>query len=125
MRAAVWLALTGLVGGCGSAPPTDPNEAVAAAAPRSGDPSHADPAARPTRATLEIEGMVCEGCARAVEESLASIDGVQSVHADHHEGIVVVAFDPSRTDVDVLLGAVQGIERQPALPFRVAKLTVR
>jgi copper chaperone CopZ len=125
VRAAVWLALTGLTGGCGSAPPTDGSEALAAAAPPSADASQADPAARPTRATLEIEGMVCEGCAQAVEESLASIDGVQSVHADHQEGVAVAIFDPARTNVDELLRALAGIDRAPARPFRVVRLSTR
>lgn len=125
MRAAVWLALAGLAAGCESAPPMDANEALAAAAPPRGDASQADPAARPARATLEIEGMVCEGCGRAVEESLASIEGVQSVHADHQEGIAVAIFDPARTNVDVLVGALQGIDRETARPFRVEHVAVQ
>ena len=39
---------------------------------------------------LKINGMVCGGCENRVKSALSSIDGVESVDANHNTGIVTV-----------------------------------
>lgn len=38
------------------------------------------------RHTIEVTGMSCSGCEKAVEAAIASIEGVDSVTADHEGG---------------------------------------
>ncbi len=40
--------------------------------------------------TIEIEGMMCEGCSGAVVEALEKLDAVVSAEADHKTGLAVV-----------------------------------
>ena len=39
---------------------------------------------------LKINGMVCGGCENRVKSALSSIDGVESIDANHNTGIVTV-----------------------------------
>lgn len=39
---------------------------------------------------LNVEGMHCEGCENRVKNSLSTIDGVESVIADHNNGTVTI-----------------------------------
>lgn len=48
--------------------------------------------------TIKVEGMVCEGCENRVKNAVSTIDGVESVVADHNTGIVTVT---SKEDLDV------------------------
>ncbi|MBX3387787.1 MAG: heavy-metal-associated domain-containing protein [Phycisphaeraceae bacterium] len=77
------------------------------------------------RATLTIEGMVCQGCAEAAKQTLSRIDGVVSVETDFQAGTAMVAFDPSKTNVDALAAAIEGVDRDPAPAFRVTARTER
>ncbi len=48
--------------------------------------------------TIKVEGMVCGGCENRVKNAVSTIDGVESVIADHNTGIVTVT---SKEDLDV------------------------
>lgn len=48
--------------------------------------------------TIKVEGMVCGGCENRVKNAVSTIDGVESVVADHNAGIVTVT---SKEDLDV------------------------
>ncbi len=48
--------------------------------------------------TIKVEGMVCGGCENRVKNAVSTIDGVESVVADHNTGIVTVT---SKEDLDV------------------------
>lgn len=53
----------------------------------------------PSRRTLRVTGMACDGCERTVESALSSIDGVRRVKADHEgETVEVVAEDDIADD---------------------------
>ena len=39
---------------------------------------------------FKINGMVCGGCENRVKSALSSIDGVESVDANHNTGIVTI-----------------------------------
>lgn len=42
---------------------------------------------------LNVEGMVCEGCEKRVENALKTINGVNEVIAKHESGIVTIKAD--------------------------------
>lgn len=39
---------------------------------------------------IKVNGMVCEGCENRVKNALSTIDGIESVVANHKTGIVTV-----------------------------------
>jgi len=45
--------------------------------------------------TLNVKGMVCEGCKKRVESALKTIDGILDVSADFETGKVLVTFKES------------------------------
>ena len=55
---------------------------------------------------IEIQGMTCQHCIRAVREALTAVDGVNVERVGI--GSAIVAYDPSQTTPDVLLNAVKG-----------------
>lgn len=106
------------------------NGASQAAAPASRETAQQEPVARAAaggeplssevqRATLTIEGMVCQGCAEAAKQTLEKVAGVVSAEADFQSGTATVSFDPSKTNVDALAAAIEGVDRDPAPAFRV------
>lgn len=42
---------------------------------------------------LNVEGMVCEGCEKRVENALNTINGVHEVIAKHESGNVIIKVD--------------------------------
>ena len=65
-------------------------------------------AAKPEIATFTIEGMTCEiGCAKTIQEQLASMDGVQNATVDFDKKFATVEFDASKQSPELLLKAVQ------------------
>jgi mercuric ion binding protein len=59
-------------------------------------------------ATFSIEGMTCAvGCAKTIQEQLASMDGVQKAEVDFEKKIATVEFDASKLTPALLLKAVQ------------------
>jgi copper chaperone CopZ len=65
-------------------------------------------AAKPEMATFTIEGMTCAvGCAKTIQDKLASMDGIQSATVDFDKKFATVEFDASKQTPDLLLKAVQ------------------
>jgi hypothetical protein len=65
-------------------------------------------AAKPEIATFTIEGMTCAvGCAKTIQDKLASMDGIQSATVDFDKKFATVEFDASKQTTDLLLKAVQ------------------
>ncbi len=56
---------------------------------------------------LQIEGMSCDHCKKAVTDALKAIDGVHSVDVDVAAGKATVSFDPGRTTLAALKEAVE------------------
>ena len=48
---------------------------------------------------IKINGMVCGGCENRVKTALSTIEGVESVEANHNTGIVTVKAEK---DLDVV-----------------------
>ena len=55
---------------------------------------------------IEIQGMTCQHCVRAVREALTAVDGVTVERVGI--GSAIVAYDPARTTPATLVSAVQG-----------------
>lgn len=116
-----WPLLLGLlVASCDQPGTMNSNESpMPAASPRS---AGARDTTSIVTATLYIEGMVCEGCAQALEQALGQTEGVQAVVTDHREATATVEFDPALTSIEQLTRAVEEeIDRDPAPPFRVTQ----
>lgn len=65
-------------------------------------------AAKPEIATFTIEGMTCAvGCAKTIQDKLASMDGIQSATVDFDKKFAIVEFDASKQTPELLLKAVQ------------------
>ncbi len=65
-------------------------------------------ATKPEMATFTIEGMTCAvGCAKTIQDKLASMDGIQSATVDFDKKFATVEFDASKQTTDLLLKAVQ------------------
>ena len=65
-------------------------------------------ATKPEMATFTIEGMTCAvGCAKTIQDKLASMDGIQSATVDFDKKFAIVEFDASKQTPELLLKAVQ------------------
>lgn len=50
--------------------------------------------------TLNVKGMSCNHCVKAVEGSVGSLDGVQEVKVNLEAGEVKVTFDQSKVNLE-------------------------
>lgn len=55
--------------------------------------------------TLAVEGMTCASCPYIVEQTLASVSGVNDVEVSFPEKTATVTFDDSKTNVAALTDA--------------------
>ena len=56
------------------------------------------------RLALDIQGMTCEHCVRAVRNALGGMDGVRVEEV--HVGAATVVYDPDRATPDAIVDAV-------------------
>lgn len=56
---------------------------------------------------LSVPGMDCPMCPVTVRRALSGVDGVFETEADLETKRALVTFDPQRTDIDRLIGAVE------------------
>jgi len=65
--------------------------------------------------TFSVEGMTCQNCVKAVENTLGKIDGVQKYKVDLKKGEAVVEFDPNKVNSET-------IEKKfESTPYKVTK----
>ena len=50
--------------------------------------------------TLQVQGMSCGHCVKAVENSVGALAGINEVKVNLAEGLVDVAFDEAQVSVD-------------------------
>lgn len=64
---------------------------------------------KPVRAdiTLNVEGMSCAHCKKAIETSVGALPGVYKVEAEVSLGKVNVSFDPSKANLDDIKQAIE------------------
>jgi Cu+-exporting ATPase len=58
---------------------------------------------------LDVEGMTCDACVRAIERKLSRVEGVASARVNLETGRATVEFDDARARADQLIGAVEQI----------------
>ena len=61
----------------------------------------------PEALSLPVEGMTCASCVTRIEKTLKSIDGVERASVNLSTEKVHLAFDPSKTSLEALAGAVE------------------
>ena len=54
------------------------------------------------KATLNITGMKCGGCEKAVQEAVDAVPGVISSKASAKDGVLEVEFDETKTGLDAI-----------------------
>lgn len=57
--------------------------------------------------TMDVEGMTCNGCETAIENSIKNIDGVGSVKADHKKGLAEIGYDSTKTGHSAFVTAIE------------------
>lgn len=62
---------------------------------------------------IAVKGMKCSGCERAVQLSLAELDGVREAKADHRARRVRVSFDPDRVGEQELRAQIEQAGYRP------------
>ena len=62
-----------------------------------------------TKEKLVIEGMHCASCAMNIDEELEELDGVTESKTSYRKQVTEVAFDESRTGLDVIHQAIRGL----------------
>jgi copper chaperone CopZ len=55
---------------------------------------------------LDVEGMTCTGCENTIKEAVGKVPGVTDVTASHTEGLAVVKYDSTKTDLKAISGAI-------------------
>ncbi|MDR2925070.1 MAG: heavy-metal-associated domain-containing protein [Azoarcus sp.] len=58
-------------------------------------------------ATLKIEGMTCNGCARNVAKTLEALPGVAGADVSLEQSCAVVRYDPAAIDEQAMRRAVE------------------
>ncbi|MBZ4687780.1 MAG: copper ion binding protein [Clostridiales bacterium] len=56
--------------------------------------------------TMDVAGMSCEHCKKAVEEALMTLEGVEKASVDLSKNIVEVNFDTEKTSEEDLKEAI-------------------
>jgi copper chaperone len=56
--------------------------------------------------TLNVNGMSCQHCVRAVKSSVGALAGVRSVDVSLEKKLVTVGFDPGVTSLDAIKHAI-------------------
>ncbi len=56
---------------------------------------------------LNVEGMSCEHCVRAITEAVKGLEGIQSVAVDLKAGTVSVEHDPDLSSVEKIISEIE------------------
>lgn len=56
--------------------------------------------------TINVDGMTCDGCEKAIKAGVESLDGIASVESSHEEGWTKVKYDKSLTNVEAIEGKI-------------------
>ncbi|NVO20995.1 MAG: heavy-metal-associated domain-containing protein [Bacteroidetes bacterium] len=55
---------------------------------------------------LAVDGMTCTGCENTIKEAVGKVAGVSEVTASHTEGLAVVKYDSTKTNVKTISDAI-------------------
>ena len=56
---------------------------------------------------IDVQGMTCNGCVASVSRLLKSVPGVSDAQVTLAPGRATVTFDPAKTSVQALRGAIE------------------
>ena len=56
---------------------------------------------------LNVEGMSCEHCVKAVTAAVSALEGIQSVTVDLKAGTVSVEHDPAKSPVEKIIAGIE------------------
>jgi copper chaperone len=65
-----------------------------------------NPAAEWVEVTIDVGGMTCDGCEKAIKASVEKLDGIAGVESSHEEGWTKVKYDKSQTSVEDIEGKI-------------------
>ncbi|WP_080875796.1 copper chaperone CopZ [Oceanobacillus timonensis] len=60
-----------------------------------------------TNETIQVQGMSCDHCVKAVEGAVGGLDGVDTVNVHLQEGNVDVSFDNEKVKLDAITEAIE------------------
>ena len=55
---------------------------------------------------LDIEGMTCTGCENTIKDAVGKVAGVTEVTASHTDGLAIVKYDSTKTNVKTISDAI-------------------
>ena len=64
----------------------------------------------PKEMTLEVTGMNCKHCQKAVEDALGTLDGVTDVKVDLEGGLVKIKYDPIEVGLPEFNGVIFNLD---------------
>jgi len=56
--------------------------------------------------TINVGGMTCDGCEKAIKASVDKLDGIAEVESSHEEGWTRVKYDKTQTSVEDIEGKI-------------------
>jgi len=65
-------------------------------------------AVQKARISMQVEGIVCTGCATDMETVLAATDGILDVQVSYADGTVIIDYAPDEINQETLLAKVNG-----------------
>jgi len=73
-----------------------------------------------SQTVLQIEGMVCQGCAEAAKGCLAGIDGVADADVSMDDRSARVHYDATKTSPPAMVAALEAVDRGEAPAFQAS-----
>lgn len=61
------------------------------------------------RITLEVEGIVCAGCATDTETVLRQTNGIFAADVRYADGRIIIGYDPNEISRDAVIEKVKGL----------------
>jgi copper chaperone CopZ len=55
---------------------------------------------------LDVKGMTCEGCEKAIVGSICKLDGIQEASASHTAAEAIVKYDSTKTSMEAIQQAI-------------------
>ncbi len=65
---------------------------------------------------LQVEGMTCENCVKAVNKALENCEGVIEHQVSLAESAAVVAFDPAKINPEKIIAAIEKVGYKAKMP---------
>lgn len=57
--------------------------------------------------TYKVEGMTCDHCEMSIRKGVGELKGIRTVEANYEDSTARVAFDPSATDEEEIIAAIE------------------